>query len=60
MSDDPKTLEEQKQHDGNPAFMPKRLYNMTEWNSTHKVALKNVRTGEIDSGKIYAAASLSP
>ena len=59
MSDNPKTLEDQKQHDGNPALVPKRLYTMTECNSKHKVTLKNVITGEIDSGKIYAAGPVS-
>ena len=59
MSDNPKTLEDQKQHDGNPALVPKRLYNMTEWTSKHKITLKNVITGEADSGKIYTAGTVS-
>ena len=60
MSDNPKTLEDQKQHDGNPALVPKSLYNMTEWDSKHNVTLKNVITGETDCGKIYAAGPVSP
>lgn len=56
-NDDIEVLRQQATHDGNPQLIGKNQYSMRKIEPKN---LRNVRTGRLDAGSIYAATRTTP